>query len=258
MEAIILAGGLGTRLRSVVADVPKCMAPINNIPFISFIITYLQNEGVEKFIFSLGYKSEIVINFLDEKFTPLNKKYSIETEPLGTGGAIKKACEHATTNDVIVVNADTMFNINLSTLFSFHTQKKASCTLALKKLENFDRYGIVESNANHLISNFKEKQFCRLGNINGGVYILNVTNFLSKKLPTKFSFEKDYLEKYVIENRFYGSTFENYFIDIGIPQDYKKFEEDYNLIRSKNYKINNGAELDGIEILFETIATIFD
>ena len=67
-----------------------------------------------------------------------------------------------------------------------------------------------------------------------------------------------YLEKYVIENRFYGSTFENYFIDIGIPQDYKKFEEDYNLIHSKNYKINNGAELDGIEILFETIATIFD
>ena len=258
MEAIILAGGLGTRLRSVVADVPKCMAPINNIPFISFIITYLQNEGVEKFIFSLGYKSEIVINFLDEKFTPLNKKYSIETEPLGTGGAIKKACEHATDNEVIVVNADTIFNVNLSTLLYFHKENKASCTLALKELQNFDRYGIVELNTNHSIFKFKEKQFCRLGNINGGVYILNVTNFLSKKLPTKFSFEKDYLEKYVIENRFYGSTFENYFIDIGIPQDYKKFEEDYNLIRSKNYKINKSAELDGIEILFETIATIFD
>ena len=258
MEAIILAGGLGTRLRSVVADVPKCMAPINNIPFISFIITYLQNEGVEKFIFSLGYKSEIVINFLDEKFTPLNKKYSIETEPLGTGGAIKKACEHATDNEVIVVNADTIFNVNLSTLLYFHKENKASCTLALKELQNFDRYGIVELNTNHSIFKFKEKQFCTVGNINGGVYILNVTDFLSKELPTKFSFEKDYLEKYVIENRFYGSTFENYFIDIGIPQDYKKFEEDYNLIRSKNYKINNGAELDGIEILFETISTIFD
>ena len=258
MEAIILAGGLGTRLRSVVADVPKCMAPINNIPFISFIITYLQNEGVEKFIFSLGYKSEIVINFLDEKFTPLNKKYSIETEPLGTGGAIKKACEHATDNEVIVVNADTIFNVNLSTLLYFHKENKASCTLALKELQNFDRYGIVELNTNHSIFKFKEKQFCTVGNINGGVYILNVTDFLSKELPTKFSFEKDYLEKYVIENRFYGSTFENYFIDIGIPQDYKKFEEHYNLIRSKNYKINNGAELDGIEILFETIATIFD
>jgi len=258
MEAIILAGGLGTRLRSVVADVPKCMAPINNIPFISFIITYLQNEGVEKFIFSLGYKSEIVINFLDEKFTPLNKKYSIETEPLGTGGAIKKACEHATDNEVIVVNADTIFNVNLSTLLYFHKENKASCTLALKELQNFDRYGIVELNTNHSIFKFKEKQFCTVGNINGGVYILNVTDFLSKELPTKFSFEKDYLEKYVIENRFYGSTFENYFIDIGIPQDYKKFEEDYNLIRSKNYKINKSAELDGIEILFETIATIFD
>ncbi len=258
MEAIILAGGLGTRLRSVVADVPKCMAPINNIPFISFIITYLQNEGVEKFIFSLGYKSEIVINFLDEKFTSLNKKYSIETEPLGTGGAIKKACEHATTNDVIVVNADTMFNINLSTLLYFHKENKASCTLALKELQNFDRYGIVELNTNHSIFKFKEKQFCTVGNINGGVYILNVTDFLSKELPSKFSFEKDYLEKYVAENTFYGTTFENYFIDIGIPEDYKKFEEDYNLILSKNYKINNGAEWDGIEFLFETIATIFD
>ncbi len=258
MEAIILAGGLGTRLRSVVADVPKCMAPINNIPFISFIITYLQNEGVEKFIFSLGYKSEIVINFLDEKFKSLNKKYSIETEPLGTGGAIKKACEHATDNEVIVVNADTIFNVNLSTLLYFHKENKASCTLALKKLENFDRYGIVELNTNHSIFKFKEKQFCTVGNINGGVYILNVTDFLSKELPSKFSFEKDYLEKYVAENTFYGTTFENYFIDIGIPKDYKKFEEDYNLILSKNYKINNGAEWDGIEILFEAIASIFD
>ncbi len=258
MEAIILAGGLGTRLRSVVADVPKCMAPINNIPFISFIITYLQNEGVEKFIFSLGYKSDIVINFLDEKFKSLNKKYSIETEPLGTGGAIKKACEHATTNNVIVVNADTMFNINLSTLLYFHKKNKASCTLALKEVQNFDRYGIVELNTNHSIFKFKEKQFCTVGNINGGVYILNITDFLSKELPSKFSFEKDYLEKYVAENTFYGTTFENYFIDIGIPEDYKKFEEDYNLILSKNYKINNGAEWDGIEILFETIAKIFD
>ncbi len=260
MEAIILAGGLGTRLRSVVADVPKCMAPINNIPFISFIVKYLQNEGVKKFIFSLGYKSEIVIDFLNDKFKDLEKEYIIETEPLGTGGAIKKACEATNNEDVLVINADTIFNVSLETLLAFHKQKKASCTIALKKLNNFDRYGVIECKSNYSIYNFKEKQFCETGSINGGVYALNIPAFTSKTLPEKFSFEKDYLENFVSENNFYAIEFQNYFIDIGIPEDYKKFETDYGLILSKNYNSNSNTSfgLEGLELLFEGIAGLFD
>jgi D-glycero-alpha-D-manno-heptose 1-phosphate guanylyltransferase len=258
MEAIILAGGLGTRLQSVVADVPKCMAPINNIPFISFIVKYLQNEGVTKFIFSLGYKSDIVINFLNEKFKDLDKEFVIETEPLGTGGAIKKACEATTEEDVLVVNADTIFNIPLATLLAFHKYNKSNCTLALKELHNFYRYGIVEYKSDYTIHKFKEKQFCEQGTINGGVYALNVKEFISNDFPEKFSFEKDYLEKHVYENKFYGLKFDHYFIDIGIPQDYKRFEEDYNFILSKDYNKKNSVELEGVEFLFEAIASIFD
>jgi D-glycero-alpha-D-manno-heptose 1-phosphate guanylyltransferase len=260
MEAIILAGGLGTRLRSVVADVPKCMAPINNIPFISFIVKYLQNEGVQKFIFSLGYKNEVVINFLNDKFKNLDKEYIIETEPLGTGGAIKKACEACSEEDVLIINADTIFNIPLATLLYFHKLNNATCTLALKKLQDFDRYGVVECSSKHLIYNFKEKAFCEYGSINGGVYALNVEEFISKNLSEKFSFEKDFLEKFVSENNFYGLNFDNYFIDIGIPEDYKRFENDYSLILSKNYKSTNNSinGSDGLELLFEGITALFD
>src|SRR4051794_35544816 len=94
-EAIILAGGLGTRLRSAVPDLPKCMAPVNGIPFLAFVINHLQSQGITHFIFSLGYKSETIIDFLNRDFPALLYKTSVEEEPLGTGGAVKKACKMA-------------------------------------------------------------------------------------------------------------------------------------------------------------------
>ena len=104
MEAIILAGGLGTRLRSAVPDLPKCMAPINGVPFISYLIDNLINEGVTKFIFSLGYKSELFISLLEEKLPMKNYLIVIEDEPLGTGGAIKLACKKANDENAIALN----------------------------------------------------------------------------------------------------------------------------------------------------------
>src|SRR3981081_785371 len=106
MEAIILAGGLGTRLKEAVADLPKCMAPVNNKPFISFVTDHLQRQGIEKFIFSLGYKSEAFTNYLSELFPSKNYQLVIEKEPLGTGGAIRLACSHAKEKNVVVVNGD--------------------------------------------------------------------------------------------------------------------------------------------------------
>jgi len=220
MEAIILAGGLGTRLRSAVPDLPKCMAPINGVPFISYLIDNLINEGVTKFIFSLGYKSEAFISLIEEKLPMKNFTVVIEDEPLGTGGAIKLACKKAKEENVIALNGDSLFKVNLKELMQFHLEKKSNCTLALKPMQDFERYGSVEIDAVQKIISFKEKQFITKGCINGGVYVIEVASFLQKSLADKFSMEQDYLEKYAGEGNFYGFVQEGYFIDIGIPEDF--------------------------------------
>ncbi|MEP7372514.1 MAG: HAD-IIIA family hydrolase [Chitinophagaceae bacterium] len=227
-QAIILAGGLGTRLRPVVSDLPKCMAPVAGRPFLFYVINYLRLQGVEKFIFSLGYKHDIIEEYLQDQFSTLNYQCSIEEEPLGTGGAIQLACQKATEKNVIVANGDTLFKIDAEELSRFHEQQQAECTLALKPMQNFDRYGLVELNENSSVKDFKEKQFYENGLINGGVYVLNIANFIAKKFPAKFSFEKDYLERYYRYGKIYGLVQKNYFIDIGIPEDYNRVQEELN------------------------------
>ncbi len=226
-EAIILAGGLGTRLREAVPDLPKCMAPVNDHPFLYYLINHLQNEGIEKFIFAVGYKSEVIIHYLEETFPTLLFKISQEEEPLGTGGAIKLACSKATEKSVLVANGDTLFKIDVTELAGFHSLSGAHCTLSLKCMENFDRYGVVELGEDCAITNFKEKAFYESGLINGGMYALHVNKFLEEEnLPEKFSFEKDYLEAYYDKVRMFGIEQDGYFIDIGIPADYEQAKMD--------------------------------
>lgn len=226
-EAIILAGGLGTRLRSVVPDQPKCMAPVNGKPFLFYVINYLQKSGIEKFIFSVGYMHEAIEEYLNKNYSSLDYKISFESEPLGTGGGIKLACEKVTQQNILACNGDTLFRINLQELSNFHKTKNAGCSLCLKPLKNFDRYGVVEINGNGSIQSFKEKKLYDSGLINGGVYTLNVERFKNENLPVKFSFEKDYLEKNTQSSmdgkvKLFGLIQDEYFIDIGIPEDYER------------------------------------
>jgi D-glycero-alpha-D-manno-heptose 1-phosphate guanylyltransferase len=220
--AIILAGGLGTRLRSAVPDLPKCMAPVAGKPFLYYVIEHLTNQGVEHFIFSLGYMHEVIEAFLRENYPALKYELSIEAQPLGTGGAIRLACAKAIDKNVLVLNGDTLFKTDVNKLMAFHKQTDAACTLALKPMQNFDRYGVVEINQEGYIQSFKEKQFFTEGYINGGVYALNVRRFLELDLPGIFSFEKDYLEKYYTTEKMLGLVQDEYFIDIGIPEDLAK------------------------------------
>jgi D-glycero-alpha-D-manno-heptose 1-phosphate guanylyltransferase len=219
-EAIILAGGLGTRLRNAVPDLPKCMAPVAGRPFLFYVINYLRSQGIEKFIFSLGYKHEVIEEYLHSQFSALRYKCVVEAEPLGTGGAIKLACSKINAENVLVANGDTLFKISVDDLAAVHYDNAADVTLALKPMTDFDRYGIVETNENNFINRFREKQFCKQGNINGGVYLLNAIRFMENDWPPVFSFEKDFLET----NRFrlFGSVQDSYFIDIGIPEDFKR------------------------------------
>lgn len=225
-EAIILAGGLGTRLRSELPDLPKCMAPVNDKPFLAYVINYLQSEGITHFIFSLGYKSEAITAFLQKKFPSLSYKIIVEEDPLGTGGAVKKALAAAKDNNVLIVNGDTLFKADIKLLSSADTLSEACCTLSLKPMKNFSRYGVVEIDEFGIIKKFKEKQFYESGLINGGVYAINKNRFLSENLPHKFSFETDYLEKFYKTRKMLGVVQEGYFIDIGIPEDYARAQRE--------------------------------
>lgn len=225
-ETIILAGGLGTRLRDTIPDLPKCIAPVAERPFLFHVINYLRSQGVEKFIFSLGYKHEIIEEYLDTQFSTLDFQCSIEDEPLGTGGAIQVACSKCSEENIVVVNGDTLFKADLHQGYLFHNHNMAECTVLLKPMKNFDRYGVVELSKDNLVKIFREKQAYETGNINGGTYLLNKLKFLDEEFPSKFSFEKDYLEKFYTQRRIYGLVQDEYFIDIGIPEDYNKAQSE--------------------------------
>lgn len=221
-EAIILAGGLGTRLRTTVPDLPKCMAPVAGKPFLYYLVNYLRSEGIGRFIFSLGYKSEIITEYLAENFPTLNYTISLEEEPMGTGGAIWLAATLTREKNILIANGDTLFKIKIEQLEAIHNQHHADCTLALKRMKNIDRYGVVEISADRRVTRFLEKKHYPEGLINGGIYILNAGKFLHEDLPEKFSFETDYLERFYLLRPVYGVEQNGYFIDIGIPEDYQR------------------------------------
>lgn len=225
-EAILLAGGLGTRLRDAVPDLPKCMAPVAGKPFIYYVIAHFQKQGIENFILSLGYKHEVIEQYISTEFGNDAFTFSVENEPLGTGGAIKIACTLSSEKTVLVLNGDTFFNIDLTKLASLHHICGADCTLSLKPMRNFQRYGVVQLKKDFSIESFREKKYYEEGLINGGAYALNIQNFLQENLPQKFSFETDYLEALYLQRRMFGVIQDEYFIDIGIPEDYERAQRE--------------------------------
>src|SRR5687768_6156000 len=225
-EAVILAGGLGTRLKESVPDVPKSMALVAGEPFLTYVIRHLLLQGIEKFIFSLGYKHELIEEFLASRFPYIQYECVIESSPLGTGGAIKLALAKTNDRDVLIVNGDTLYKIDVDDLLDRHVELQADCTLALKPMDHFDRYGSVEIDENGNILKFKEKKYVDHGYINGGVYLLNRISFLKNKFPRVFSFEKNYLESLAETAYIIGIVQHKYFIDIGIPEDYNRAQKE--------------------------------
>ncbi|HEC1581608.1 TPA: nucleotidyltransferase family protein [Campylobacter upsaliensis] len=218
MEAIILCGGLGTRLRAVVKDVPKPMAPVGGKPFLEFIFEFLKKQGVKSVILAVSYKYEVIQEYFKDSFLGIKIRYSIEKEPLGTGGAIKEALKFCEEEQIFVLNGDSIFEISLKNL----RLKGAKICLALKKMVDFERYGAVSIDEKGEIVEFKEKSFCKEGLINGGIYLLSKDIFEGFSLLGHFSFEEFLSANYkALKAR--AELFEDYFIDIGIPQDYEKF-----------------------------------
>ena len=176
-ECIILAGGLGTRLRSEVADLPKCMAPVAGKPFLHWVIAHLITQKITSFVFSLGYMHKIIEEYIQLNHPQLQVKFSVENEPLGTGGAIKLAFSLCEEENVMVVNGDTLFETNINALWEEHTQNNSACSLSLKPMRHFERYVEVTINESKIITAFTEKKYMEKGLINGGVYLINRNSF---------------------------------------------------------------------------------
>ena len=224
MEAIILAGGFGTRLKQVVKDVPKPMAPINDTPFLEYILDWLNSHKINHVIIAVGYKKEIIIDYFKDSYKNIQIQYSIEDTPLFTGGAIKKALTKCNDKNIFIINGDTYFNVDLEKMYKFHLEKNSDFTIAVKQMQKFDRYGTVNTKEDKVIG-FSEKKYHEEGYINGGIYIFkkNLLNEVEKKA---FSLEQEYMEKYYNKINMNAFKSQAYFIDIGIPEDYYRAQSE--------------------------------
>ncbi|MGE0568306.1 MAG: nucleotidyltransferase family protein [Bacteroidia bacterium] len=233
-SAIILAGGFGTRLQSVVSDVPKPMAKINNRPFLEYLLDYLNYYEISNVILSVGYKAELIQNHFKSQYKNIQVEYALEDTPLGTGGGIRNAMKNiSNSDDVFVLNGDSFFDINLNSFLDFHALNKSKASLSLRQVEDASRYGTIITDETSQIISFEEKNSNNTpGIINAGVYLLNKVFFEEKtKDKTNFSIEKDFFEKYISEKCFFGLKLEGYFIDIGIPEDYKRAQDEFKQFR---------------------------
>ncbi len=221
MEVIILAGGLGTRLRSVVQEIPKCMAPVGGRPFLFWMLDWLKHYPVEHVVFSVGYLKEQVIDYVEAHTWPFRYDFAVEETPLGTGGGIRLALGLCAERRVFVLNGDTFFPVSLPAM-----PFDGPVTVALKPMRDFDRYGAVtveaRGEAGLRIAAFCEKAHCDEGLINAGIYALDRSQLRLDALPARFSFEKDVLEPMATRGELAGWVREDYFIDIGIPDDYAR------------------------------------
>lgn len=226
-DVIILAGGLGTRLRGEVKDTPKSMALINGRPFLDYQLRQIQAAGLKRIILSTGYLGEQVQDYFGNRFVDMEILYSHEKEPLGTGGAVKLAFTQVKTPYALVFNGDTMFRINVDMFFQRTIEKLANVSIALRNVDNASRYGSVECDAEGRISSFNEKtNIPQPGLINGGIYLIASRYFRQFDFPEVFSLEKDFFGTQVKEGYFTGQVFDNYFLDIGIPEDYQRAQHE--------------------------------
>ena len=218
MECICLAGGLGTRLRPVLPDLPKCLAPVGGRPFLDRLLASLRSRGVSRVVLSLGHLHEAIVAHIRDRDYGLWVDCVVEPEPLGTAGAIRLALSGVRSEHVLVVNADTWYEADAGALFSHHLRHGADVTMALKPMADAGRYGRVEFRDGR-VTGFVEKGSSLGGLINGGVYVVR----RDIGLPAHGSFENDYLA--VPGPRVCGLVQDLPFLDIGVPDDYRRAVE---------------------------------
>lgn len=230
MQAIILVGGFGTRLRALFPDLPKPMAPINGRPFLAYLLDSLQKQGITSVIFPVHYLREKIQDFFQDHYAGIKISYIEEPEPLGTGGAIVNALSLVQSSEpVFVLNGDTFVKLNYRKMFHQHAQTQSDLTLALRSVADCSRYGKVMTDDGYIIE-FREKGEIGAGLINAGVYLINPGLFKQYNLGTQFSFEKEFLFPYLGQIKPQSFITDDYFIDIGVPEDYARANRELPLI----------------------------
>jgi D-glycero-alpha-D-manno-heptose 1-phosphate guanylyltransferase len=221
VKAIVLAGGFGTRLQERVPDVPKPMAPVAGRPFLEYVLDHLIEGGIHEIILSVGYRADLIMGHFGHNYRNVVVSYSVETEPLGTGGAIVHALRQEDDDSVLVLNGDTFLNIDYRKLIHWYEQTPAQVAMVLKEVSDAARYGSVLATGERIFG-FVEKGKAKAGLINAGVYIVQPSVFETFSLSGKFSFETDLLQRHcnLLSPRAFLT--EAYFIDIGVPDDYDR------------------------------------
>lgn len=221
-EAVILAGGLGTRLRSVVPELPKPLAPVAGRPFLAWILDQLAAQGFSQVVLSVGYQTDLIIDRIGPTWQGMNLQYAVEAQPLGTGGAIRAALAQTVSDTVVVLNGDTYLDVDWAGLLAAHHAANALATIAAVRVPDVSRFGGLGLDVSGRISHFREKGECGPGYINGGAYAVQRTLFDPLSLPEKFSFETDCLGRYIDLLRPLAFRVEGFFIDMGVPDDYAR------------------------------------
>lgn len=225
VTAIILAGGLGTRLAQVVPHLPKALAPIQGTPFLELLLRQLdQSKLISKVIFALGYRSNSIEHFLDRRLYSFAIELSIESTPLGTGGALLHALDKADNETLLVLNGDSYCDLSLSDFYNFHQNHKADISMACRRVEDTSRYGAVEIDSSQRIVSFREKsQAAQAGWINAGLYLMQKSLFTSF-VPGIYSLEKDFFPMF-LNRQIVAYMNTGTFIDIGTPNSYNEAQE---------------------------------
>ncbi|MCC8127919.1 MAG: nucleotidyltransferase family protein [Clostridiales bacterium] len=231
MQAVILAGGLGTRLRSVVSDRPKPMADVNGEPFLAYLLRDLKNAGVQNIIFAVGYMGEKIEEYFGNGSRwGLNIDYAYEKELLGTAGAIRNTRSCIREAEVLVMNGDTYYKMDYAKMFESARDGKNDMMIVLRAVPDVSRYGKVTLEDGRIVK-FNEKDVTAgseagSGLINGGVYWMK-TELIDAIPEGRVSLENTMIPKWLSEGRpISGCVHDGYFIDIGVPEDYYRFVED--------------------------------
>jgi D-glycero-alpha-D-manno-heptose 1-phosphate guanylyltransferase len=221
MEAIVLAGGLGTRLRGIIDDLPKPMAPVAGRPFLALVLDRLVAARFETAVLAVGYRHEAIRGHFGESYRGLRLRYSVESEPLGTGGAIRLACEHVSVRELFVLNGDTFLELDFRAMLATHTGAGAELSMAIHEVRDAGRYGALDVEGD-VVRGMHEKGYAGPGWINAGVYVMGPGLRARFRDRQAFSFESDLLVPEMASIRPRAFRAPGLFIDIGVPEDYAR------------------------------------
>lgn len=220
MEAIVLAGGLGTRLRPAVANVPKPLALVAGRPFLAWQLDFLVAQGVRRVLLATGYRADLIRDTLGTKWGDMSLEYVAEPEPLGTGGALRNALPRMSDPSVLVLNGDTYVAVDLAGMMAAHKALGASVSVAVCHVPDAARFGRVEIEAGR-VTGFSASGSTGPGLINAGVYVV-ARQLLVNSRDGAFSFEREFLEPRIATLRPAAFLSDGPFIDIGTPQDFAR------------------------------------